>query len=152
MRWDGRTRLIAKIIPEGVSVIDLGGGFGNLFRHLKNCQNYVSLDVKNWTDATIKADFNKGEFPDIKPEFQMIVCQGILEYIEKPEEFLNKIKKYGSRLLITYRPIAGHKDTGIYKNSMSAIEAVKKIKGAGWEIIFSREIIGTQKLFYCSRI
>ena len=138
-RWDKRTELIAKIIPEGISVLDLGGGFGNLYQYLIDCPRYISLDIKEWTDATIKADFNKGEFPDMYPEFQIIVCQGIIEYIERPAEFLESIKKYGSKLLITR------------DNKVGMAEFKELLQNTGWEVIFSRSIIGSQKLFYCSR-
>jgi len=139
--WDKRNEVVAKAIPEGVSVLDLGGGFGNLYLHLKNCAHYISIDIKEWTDLTIKADFNKGEFPDFCPkrEFQIIVCQGLIEYIEKSEEFLEAIKKYGSKLLITR------------DNKMGMDDFKELLKKTGWEIVFSRQAPGSQKLFYCSK-
>ena len=137
MRWDARTKVIARAIPEGVSILDLGGGFGRLARCLKENRNgrYISLDLKPWTDATIVADFNKGEYPDVG-KYHYLVAQGIIEYMKDKEQFLESIKKYGSMLLITHN--------GYKKEKFK--ELLKKTK---WEIVFSRPVPGSQKLYYC---
>lgn len=147
VNWRRRCALVARAIPEGVSVLDIGGGFGNLFRFLKNCR-YLSLDTDAWTDHTIKADFNKGQFPDMHPKFQIIVCQGILEYIDEPEKFLEKIKKYGDTMLLTYR--TGRTDPK-QKNGFSFEELKNIIKEAGWDIIFQRPVARMQRFFYCRK-
>lgn len=151
-KWDRRSKILSMAIPDGISVIDLGGGMGTLDKYLKNCQ-YRSIDVKKWTDETITADFNKGEFPDVWdiPIFQIIVCQGVIEYIADPGLFLRKIKKYGRNLLITYRQVRAQENKHLYKNNLSNEEFVEKLRSSGWDILFSRTIASSQKLFYCSK-
>jgi len=150
-KWDRRSKILSMAIPEGISVIDLGGGMGTLDKYLKNCA-YKSIDLKKWTDETVVADFNKGEFPDIdNATFQMIVCQGVIEYITDPELFLIKIKKYGRNLLITYRQVRADENKHLYKNNLNNDEFMEMLRLAGWDILFSRTIASSQKLFYCSK-
>lgn len=147
--WKTRTMLIASIIPDGSRVIELGGGFCHLEKYLKN-SDYTSLDLKAWTDKTIKADFNNGKFPDIKPEFQIVVAQGILEYIDDPETFLKTAKKYGKILILSY--LAGVRcDVEQRKNRITWIELKELIERAGWKIAFQRGFSPRQKLYYCTQ-
>ncbi len=143
-----RNAIVAKAISENSRVLDLGGGFGGIFRFLKNC-DYLSLDIECWTDCTIKADFNRGQFPDMHPKFDYLVCQGILEYINKPEEFLENIKKYGSIMLLTYRP--GQTDIEKQVNDIDFESLRVLLKNCGWEIIFEKPIANAQILFYCRK-
>ena len=145
-----RTEIIASAIPEKCSVLDLGGGLGNLCNCLEGkCCHYISIDKECWTDRTIKADFNKGEFPDLSGQ-RVIVCQGVLEYLNDPEGFLDKIKKYGGIMLLTYW--LGESNDGMKVNSMGMQELKEMLSRTGWKVVFSRTISSNQKLFYCSKI
>jgi hypothetical protein len=140
--WEARMSQIIKIIPEGSRVLDLGGGMCHLYYRLKNC-DYLSIDIKPWTDLTVVADFNKNEYPEVGRTFTYLVAQGIIEYIEKPKEFLEGIKKYGEILLLTYRKIEGIK----YHHKKIA----EIIKQSGWEVIFKKKVEVHETLFYCRK-
>lgn len=146
--WKSRTQMIVEIMPTGVTVLDLGGGFCNLKKYLKYWQTYISIDVEKWTDLTIKADFNKGEFPDDMGQWQIIVCQGLLEYIENPEQFLTTIKKYGDTLIITYL-MAVKCDVEQRKNRLTFKQVKDILAKVGWKIVFEKDVSEKQKLFYC---
>ena len=137
--WKKRTEFIAKLIPKGSSVIDLGGGLGHLFKYLDDC-HYVSLDVDTFTDATIKADFNKGEYPDIKPKYQYVVAQGIIEYMNKPKEFLRQIQKYGDILILTFRRYAPGKWRAPRKD-FTFIDIFEWLKVTGWEKLCEKNLL-----------
>jgi hypothetical protein len=141
--WSVRTRAVAEAIPAGCSVLDLGGGLGHLFKYLRGCKRYTSFDMKPWTDRTILADFNRGEYPDIRPKFQVAVAQGIIEYVTDVKEFLTKAKGYASVLVITYRPKQR-------PGPMSIDELKEWLKKSGWSIVFGKHISPGEVMFYCS--
>jgi hypothetical protein len=121
--WEKRMDQISKIIPEGTMVLDLGGGFCHLQERLKNCY-YLSIDIKPWTDLTVVADLNEDEYPELEvSKFNYLVAQGIIEYIKDPADFLEKIKKYGDILLLTYRKTEG------MRFSHKRIKEIIKISG-----------------------
>lgn len=139
--WKRRTKAIASIIPPEASIIELGGGFSYLKRLLPKNQ-YKSIDIKKWNDLTVVADFNKGEFPDMEI-FDVIVCQGILEYIEQPSEFLRKIQKYGRRMLLSYRSA---------KDGLLTFENLDQVLYlAGWEKNNELMLTPKEKILYCTR-
>lgn len=129
-------------------VLDLGGGLGTLHNYLKDC-NYVSIDLKKWTSNTIVADFNKNEYPNIG-QYDYIICQGILEYIENPEYFLRRIRKYGKILIGSY----WFNGTGKMgrKNDLSLRELKDLFKKTGWDLVFISKFSNNQKIFFCSKI
>ncbi|MFZ2152267.1 MAG: methyltransferase domain-containing protein [Minisyncoccia bacterium] len=129
--WWKRIKKVAECIPEGSTVIDLGGGMGHILRHIKKCKYYTSIDIKEWTDLTIVADFNKGEYPKVKKS-DWIICQGTIEYMENPKEFLTKIKKYGSNMVITCRE--GKSTPGPKRNDLKIDDLFKLLKETGWNV------------------
>lgn len=137
--WKKRTMAIAQIIPDGTSVLDLGGGFGNLTKYFSGV--YLSVDKRPWTDLTVVADFNKEEFPDIGT-FNYLVAQGIMEYIEKPKEFLESIKKYGDILIITCR-------LDIMK--MEKNQFISLLNEAKWKVVFGKYFSRLEVIFYCRK-
>jgi hypothetical protein len=97
---------------------------------------------------TTVADFNKGEFPDTG-KWEFLVCQGVLEYLDNPEEFLKTIRKYGKILLLNYW--FGKSLDERIKDRMEEGEFRKILEKAGWKVIFEKNVTGAQKLFYCSK-
>jgi hypothetical protein len=77
------------------------------------------------------------------------VCQGTIEYIKKPDEFLEKIKKYGQTLIITYR-LKQKKEKIKTENNLTFGEFKEKLK-KHWEIICEKNLSKEQKLFYCRK-
>jgi hypothetical protein len=148
MEWTYRTIKIANVIPCDSVVIDLGGGMENLRKYLRGNYSYRSIDIKPWTDETIVADFNKGELPEIDPA-QIVVVQGLLEYIHDSNKFLKSIKKYGGNLILTYR--MGTIGVKGRSNSFS-FDDIRRILGyAGWIIQFEKIIGSSEMMFYCAR-
>ncbi len=128
--WTERAKEIARMIPDDQSVLDLGGGFCGLERILGGkYMAYASIDIEEWTDLTTKADFNKGEFPDMG-KFDWLVCQGVLEYMERPVEFLSKIQKYGKNLVISYN----FNRNSLKKNDYTLNQLVRVFLQAGWQM------------------
>ena len=134
--WKKRSKTFGAILTglskgELASIIDLGGGMGHLYHEIKlKSFEYISIDTEEWTSATVKANFNKDEFPDITPKFQSIIaCQGLVEYMERPKKFLKEIHKYGDPLVISYRVGTPHPNR---KNFYTFKEFEGRLIKAGW--------------------
>jgi hypothetical protein len=148
--WDSRTKKIAKIIPENSSVIDLGAGKQNLKKFLITPSRYVPIDKFELSPDTIVADFNLDQYPDVEPA-DFMVAQGIIEYLDEPEKFLQRIRKYGDRLVITYREQFG--SPGMErKNSFTFTELIDMLEGAGWKVARSIEFTSRHAIFECTKI
>lgn len=137
--WLRRTKIIGKMIPEGASVLDLGGGLGHLFAELKEPRHYRSMDIEKWNDLTIVADFNEGEYPETGRTFQYIVAQGILEYISKPADFLKNIKKYGDILILTYRRYVPG-EWRVERKEYTYADVNEALARTGWERIMETSL------------
>jgi hypothetical protein len=148
IKWTARTIEVAKFIPDYASVVDLGGGLGEIYEYLK-VPRYLSIDIERWNDHTIKANFNKGEFPDLGIKRQFVLCLGTLEYIIKPEEFLCKANQYANKMILTYRISS---NGGMERKNNFDFETLRKlIENSGWEIITEKRITGGDRLFFCSK-
>jgi hypothetical protein len=143
--WPVRTKAIADVIPSQSKVIELGGGMCYL-KTIRPDIEYRSIDREAWTALTTVSDFNKGEYPDL-PLADVIVCQGILEYIDRPDEFLKEIHKYSRRLMISY--YIGKNNIAQRKNKFSYQDLIFKLTQAKWEAVSTRKISEDEVLFLC---
>lgn len=146
-RWEKRAQAIAEIIPQNVTVLELGGGLCYLSTIIDN--PYKSIDKEEWTDVTTKADFNKGEFPELGL-FDVIICQGIIEYIENPIEFLWEIKKYGRRMIMSYK-LSG-RDVKTRTNRLNFEQVDELLKMTDWFKVSERTFTPDEKLYYCTKL
>jgi len=148
-RWDFRAKIAVSKIPKGSSIIDLGGGLGEVYKAMGGECRYVSIDLRSWNDLTVVGDFNKGEFPEIYGKADFVVCLGILEYIEDPMYFLNEIKKYSDKLILSYREKScGGMDR---KNNLSYIELGEFLKFSGWKLEASKKVRKSEMIYFLTR-
>jgi hypothetical protein len=106
--WDERNRLIASLIPDGSSVVDLGSGAMTLRTHLKKGCSYQPCDVVQSAPEVLLCDFNASVYPTFSRYFDYVVCSGILEYVADVRGFLSRVSGFGKTILISYNPrIAG---------------------------------------------
>lgn len=103
--WDGRNQIIARLIPVGASVIDLGCGPQTLRRHLDPTCSYQPCDVIKSTPDVIFCDFNSGIYPQVSQVYDYVVCSGVFEYIRNPVEFLEKNSLLGKTVILSYNPL-----------------------------------------------
>lgn len=148
MEWRQRSQTIASRIPAGMKIIDLGGGYGNILKFIPDPASYISIDLKPWTDKTVVADFNKGEFPDL-PEADFIIAQGVIEYMNDPISFLQSIRKYGDHLSISHR--IGRSTPTIPRNEYQHKDIEDFLKKSGWKVEASRTMGGT-KIYFCVKL
>ncbi len=108
--WDERNRIIAAFIPDGASVLDVGAGHGTLRSYLASGCTYQPMDCVPGTPKTILVEFNKGQIPALGRTYDVVVCSGILEYIDDPAGFLRAVSGWGERALISYATLESQPD------------------------------------------
>lgn len=170
VQWTLRNKRVGELVMtvKPKSVLDIGGGLGELKKYISKKIDYVSIDIEKWTDDTIVADINK-ELPDIEMRIDAIVVQGTIEYVTNPKKFLEEIKKYGYKLFITYR--LDNKDESeetkkvkedmrarmdengfdIQRNDYSIVEIENIIKESGWRIVEKIKGKGNERIYYCKK-
>ena len=100
--WDGRNERLAKLIPNGSQVIDLGAGAQTLKQHLGRDCSYQPCDLVKSSPDCLVCDFNAGLYPEKTQDYDFVVCSGVLEYIREPKEFIGRIITYGKTVIISY--------------------------------------------------
>jgi hypothetical protein len=149
IRWTKRAKEIASFIPSFASVIDIGGGLGELYNEIVLPVRYTSLDIEEWNDQTIIVDLNGENWPELK-ESQFVVCAGILEYIEIPKTFLLKLREYSDRLILTYRL---NSNGGIERRNELDFDTVKRLlKESGWDIVVEKKLSRIESIYFCKKI
>jgi hypothetical protein len=144
--WDDRNIIIARFIPEGSSVIDLGSGAQSLKTHLKAGCRYQPCDVVRSSPDVIFCDFNRGIYPAPPEVFDFVVVSGCLEYVRKPKTFIQRVSAYGRTLLLSYNPrmknesrldrMAKH---WVNHLTNKALERIFDEVGLTWKLINTRE-------------
>jgi polysaccharide pyruvyl transferase WcaK-like protein/glycosyltransferase involved in cell wall biosynthesis len=100
--WDERNRIIAGLIPENSSVLDLGSGAQTLRKHLKPGCEYQPCDIIQNSSNVLFCDFNAGIYPAVTMSYDYAVCSGVLEYIRRPQEFLAVTSGFGIEMFVSY--------------------------------------------------
>jgi 2-polyprenyl-3-methyl-5-hydroxy-6-metoxy-1,4-benzoquinol methylase len=95
-----RAQYTASIIPEDVSVLDIGAGSMILRQHLKPSCRYTPCDIHDRGEGCLVADLNKGEFPPGR--YDWITMVGVLEYIVDVGATLRKASQSASHVLCSY--------------------------------------------------
>jgi len=107
--WDERNVIIARHIPTGSTVLDLGAGAQTLRRYLKAGCLYVPCDLIKSSPDCLVCDFNDGDYPQIARQYDFSVCSGLFEYVREPLKFLRCIKSYAGTVMFSYCPWGGRK-------------------------------------------
>ena len=148
-KWSSRNKLVASFVRKG-SILDIGGGLGEILQFVKPTE-YKSIDTEEWTNDTIVANLNV-DFPSIKCQFDNVICQGIIEYIIDPVGFLLHIKKYGERMILTYRTGDGKKYPVDRKCFLKQEQMRDTILMCGWEITKVVDSVSIlEKVYICKR-
>lgn len=153
MRWEYRQKKIASRIPEGSSVLDVGGGKQVLKEFLKNPSEYISIDCQDVAEGTIVADLNKDGFPyeELKGKvFDVAVLQGVLEYIDDIEHLLKMVGLSARNMIVTY--YEREEKLPLWTNNHKFEYVEEKIRNAGWgfdQVVALKE--NNQRIYFCHR-
>lgn len=99
--WDERTRIIAKWIEPGSSVLEFGSGREQLKTLLPEGCTYQPSDIAKHSENTLVCDLNEG-FPTLTQTYDVIIFSGVSEYIYDLESLLKNIRAHCKRCIATY--------------------------------------------------
>ncbi len=114
--WKNRIEIMAQFIQDGDSILDLGCGQMWLKEYIpKNCV-YIPVDYQKRDSETIICDFNKNEFPELKVNVAFV--SGCFEYVNDYTQFVNSIKRFCDKVVISY--VSTDIEPDIYKRKKNA--------------------------------
>lgn len=96
-----RAEAFASLIPPGSSVLDLGSGPQFLRSLIPADCEYQPCDLADGPDVLF-CDLNSGIYPPISHRYDIVVCAGVLEYLNDLEAFLRALPGLGTRFLVSY--------------------------------------------------
>jgi len=95
--WEDRNKLIASMMIPNKSVIDLGCGTKNLLKFYTPCE-YLGVDGIPSADLVLDLDSNFV----LPGNWDYVVNSGILEFVVRPDLYLEKIKTVGNEYFFSW--------------------------------------------------
>jgi hypothetical protein len=142
--WIGRIEAMARFIPVGASVLDLGCG-PMWLRELRPDLSYTGVDYTFRGPGSIVADFNKKQFPDKRCDVAFV--SGCLEYVRHPQWFIVQVRHRVKRCVLSYCAVDLHGDlparrrTG-WVNDLSIAEIRENFTNQGFSLAVQVELDG----------
>ena len=138
-----RMKEMAKEIPSGSSILDLGCGLMWLKELLPGSCKYYPVDFIKRCEHTILCDFNRYEFPDIHVDISF--CSGILEYIRDPSWFTGLTARYSAECIISYNTLESLPDKRArtkldWVNHLTQDELIDLFQGHGYRLSISKKL------------
>lgn len=137
-KWAERADFVARFVPQGLTVMDIGCG-GMQFEHSSKAKTYIPVDVVPRDERTRVIDLNAAELPDEWiDEVELVSFLGVLEYLLEPHEVLSKIARRGVAVVCTYKslelaPNANRRASG-WVNDFSSSEFRAMVERAGFHV------------------
>jgi len=97
--WTSRNKLIASMVPLGVSVLDMGCGAKDFLNYYQPTK-YLGVDCVDTAD--VKIDLN-GDL-SLPSGWDFVINSGILEYLDDFQAYLCKVKILGNNFVFTWHP------------------------------------------------
>ena len=99
--WDERTQEIARLIPEGASVLEFGAGKMTLKGLLPEGSSYTPTDLVDRGEGTIVCDLNGAQLPSF-PRHDAAVLGGVLEYVVDVPRLAETLAACCTTIILTY--------------------------------------------------
>jgi hypothetical protein len=107
--WEGRTEVIARMIPKDSRVLEFGAGRRQLEKYLNGSCDYIPSDLVTRGPETIVCDLNKRPLPDLRDvKADIAVFAGVLEYIRDLESMIEWLSKQVPCCVVSYAYISPH--------------------------------------------
>lgn len=134
--WEHRAKVVARWIPEGAYVLDMGCGNMLIEKHLKNPAGYIPCDIAKRDSRTIVCDFDKFEYPPVQGE-NLILCLGVVNYLQHQKALLEHLCARGKSFLFTFKPrelVAAKVEKGFYPEAIGFKEASDMVAASGFQL------------------
>lgn len=106
--WSRRMEIMAGLIHEGETVLDVGAGSGDLEWQLPPACKYLALDCVDRLPGVILLDLDRAE--SIPARVDVAVLAGVLEYLAHPVRALRMLAEVAPRLVLSYHAAAPGED------------------------------------------
>lgn len=136
--WEHRAKLVASMIPENASVLDLGCGGMLLEQFLHKPKIYLPCDLRPRDDRTIVCDFDKLQYPEVS-NIDYLTCLGVLNYLEHQKELLQFICSQKANFYIVLKPrerILKKIENGLFPDAVSIAECESILSQHGHQCAF----------------
>ena len=144
--------MIARLIPPGGSVTDVGAGLQNLRKLMPESTMYTPVDLIKRTTDTVVVDLNE-ESPEKLPQADYGVFSGVIEYIHTPSSVLAGSRARFKFIIVTYaaarKASAAEylwRSTNGWVNHYSETDFELLLEKAGWAVL-ERSRWGDQIIF-----
>ena len=137
--WQHRNKIIAEMMRPNSSVLDLGCGAKNLLKFYKPSK-YLGVDGIDYADLVV----------DLNSDFQLpsgwdyAVNSGILEFVVRPDLYLEKIKGVSREYFFSW-----WRGSGWGRLSFSEIE---RLISKNYQIVETKQMGKVNRLYKCVNI
>ena len=137
-KWTRRNRFIAGMIPEQMSILDLGCGSKDLLRYIKSPKKYLGVDY-NQPLADLSINFNN-KFSLPIDSWDYIICSGLLEYLLNVDNFFKQITRHSQSYIFTFYKPYNNRQRLNNPNTIKSVADFEKILNANFQIIQIEEL------------
>ena len=99
-QWSERAKYAASLVPDNVSVLEIGVGTGAFRDLVKGRTMFVGSDLQPLDTASIALDLDRNPLPDTR--FDYAVLLGVFEYLHQPEPAAKKICNSADHVIGSY--------------------------------------------------
>ena len=137
--WAARAQFISRLLPPGLSVLDIGCGGMDVERFVSP-KEYIPVDIAARDGRTIVLDLNAEPLPeDLLARPDVVVALGVLEYVEDVDRVLAAVARAGKPFLFTYcvveRNVGTDRRADDWINDFTEADLTAKARAAGFDIV-----------------
>jgi SAM-dependent methyltransferase len=148
-KWTGRNISIASMIPEQMSILDLGCGSKDLLRYIKSPKKYLGVDY-NQPLADLSINFND-TFSLPTDNWDYVTCSGLLEYLLNVDNFFKQITHLSQSYIFTFYKSDSSRQRLKNPNTIKSVADFEKILNANFQIVRIKDI-KTHFVYVCKDI
>lgn len=137
-KWTRRNKFIATMIPEQMSILDLGCGSKDLLRYIKSPKKYLGVDY-NQPLADLSINFNN-KFSLPRDNWNYVICSGLLEYLLNVDDFFKQITHLSQSYIFTFYKPYSNRQRLKNPNTIKSVADFEKILHANFQIIQIEEL------------
>ena len=150
--WERRTEFVADLLPQGLSIVDIGCGAMSLERVAKP-RMYQPIDKWQWDDRTLVIDLNKERLPaDWLKGYDLASLLGVFEYVDDPRTILSAQADAGCAVVFTYHPMDLNPPDHVrreWRSHFTTAEFEKMLADAGFVIARRFNYSTKQRIYIC---